>query len=170
MGPRPDADRTTRLGTSAASPDGNRLAGGSDDGTVRLWDVATRRQLGAPLAVPASGPPDGNFVAAWKQFGQPSSVFVSKDDTIYVRRCKELVAGDANTIRLGAGPRCGMREQTGSWSAIECERYAGKGAINVNVPTGDAGIVERRVNAAHIINSFRHRGARGRDEQEQVRM
>ena len=27
---------------------------------------------------------NGNFMAAWKQFGQPSSVFVGKDDTIYV--------------------------------------------------------------------------------------
>jgi hypothetical protein len=27
---------------------------------------------------------EGNFLAAWKQFGQPSSVFVGKDDTIYV--------------------------------------------------------------------------------------
>jgi hypothetical protein len=27
---------------------------------------------------------DGNFIIAWKQFGQPSSVFVAKDDTIYV--------------------------------------------------------------------------------------
>jgi DNA-binding beta-propeller fold protein YncE len=27
---------------------------------------------------------DGNFIAAWKQFGVPSSVFVGKDDTIYV--------------------------------------------------------------------------------------
>lgn len=27
---------------------------------------------------------DGNFIVAWKQFGEPSSVFVSKDDTIYV--------------------------------------------------------------------------------------
>src|SRR5712691_9724277 len=27
---------------------------------------------------------DGKFIVAWKQFGQPSSVFVSKDDTIYV--------------------------------------------------------------------------------------
>jgi DNA-binding beta-propeller fold protein YncE len=27
---------------------------------------------------------DGGFIAAWKQFGQPSSVFVGKDDTIYV--------------------------------------------------------------------------------------
>jgi 6-bladed beta-propeller len=27
---------------------------------------------------------DGKFITAWKQFGQPSSVFVGKDDTIYV--------------------------------------------------------------------------------------
>jgi len=27
---------------------------------------------------------DGNFIAAWKQFGRPSAVFVSKDDTLYV--------------------------------------------------------------------------------------
>ena len=27
---------------------------------------------------------DGNFLAAWAQFGVPSSVFVGKDDTIYV--------------------------------------------------------------------------------------
>jgi 6-bladed beta-propeller len=27
---------------------------------------------------------DGNFIAAWTQFGQPSSVFVGNDDTIYV--------------------------------------------------------------------------------------
>ena len=27
---------------------------------------------------------DGNFITAWPQFGEPSSVFVSKDDTIYV--------------------------------------------------------------------------------------
>jgi hypothetical protein len=27
---------------------------------------------------------DGNFIVAWNQFGQPSSVFVGKDDTIYV--------------------------------------------------------------------------------------
>ncbi len=27
---------------------------------------------------------DGNFIAAWPQFGQPNSVFVDKNDTIYV--------------------------------------------------------------------------------------
>jgi hypothetical protein len=27
---------------------------------------------------------EGNFILAWKQFGEPSSLFVAKDDTIYV--------------------------------------------------------------------------------------
>jgi sugar lactone lactonase YvrE len=27
---------------------------------------------------------DGKFIAAWRQFGRPSAVFVSKDDTLYV--------------------------------------------------------------------------------------
>src|SRR5579862_8855164 len=27
---------------------------------------------------------EGNFIAAWKQFGRPSAVYVSKDDTLYV--------------------------------------------------------------------------------------
>jgi hypothetical protein len=27
---------------------------------------------------------EGTFIAAWKQFGRPSAVFVSRDDTLYV--------------------------------------------------------------------------------------
>jgi WD40 repeat protein/tRNA A-37 threonylcarbamoyl transferase component Bud32 len=55
---------TDIVDTMAFSPDGKTLASGGADDTVRLWDVATRRQLGNALAVPASGPPYSNFVAA----------------------------------------------------------------------------------------------------------
>src|SRR4030095_5399601 len=34
----------------AFSPHGNLLASASADGTVRLWDVASRRQVGQPLS------------------------------------------------------------------------------------------------------------------------
>ncbi|MDQ1745403.1 MAG: hypothetical protein QOE23_3742 [Pseudonocardiales bacterium] len=37
---------TQRVNTLAFSPDGKTLASGSDDGTVRLWDVPGQRQVG----------------------------------------------------------------------------------------------------------------------------
>ena len=35
----------------AFSPDGKILATADSDGTARLWNVATRRQIGAPIRV-----------------------------------------------------------------------------------------------------------------------
>jgi DNA-binding beta-propeller fold protein YncE len=47
---------------------------------------------------------DGNFVAVWKQFGQPSSVYVDKNDNIYVGATYERVASGQTAPRPTAGP------------------------------------------------------------------
>ena len=41
--------RAGTVNSVAFSPDGKILAAGSADGTVRLWDVTTRQQIGGPL-------------------------------------------------------------------------------------------------------------------------
>jgi len=40
---------TSTVTSVAFSPDGKALASSSDDGTIRLWDLATHRQIGRPL-------------------------------------------------------------------------------------------------------------------------
>ena len=64
------ADHTGTVNSVAFSPDGKTLASGNTDGTVRLWDVATRRQLGSPLTGPTGTvnsvafSPDGKTLAS----------------------------------------------------------------------------------------------------------
>jgi hypothetical protein len=47
---------------------------------------------------------DGHFIVAWRQFGQPSSVFVDKNDNIYIGATYERVAPGQTALRPTAGP------------------------------------------------------------------
>jgi len=113
---------TARVTSVAFSPDGKTLASGSSDHTVRLWDVATGRQIGRPLAghlgavSSVAFSPDGktlasgsfdNTVRLWdvatgRQIGRPlaghlgavSSVAFSPDGTTLASGC------DNGTVRL----------------------------------------------------------------------
>jgi WD40 domain-containing protein len=53
---------TNTVYSVAFSPDGKMLASGSRDGTVRLWDVATHRQISG--ATTAAGPPANGTTSA----------------------------------------------------------------------------------------------------------
>ena len=73
----------------AFSPDGKTLASGSADDTVRLWDLATGRQIGKPLAVHA-----GPFNPAAANSAPFNSVSFSPDG-------KTLASGNTDsTARL----------------------------------------------------------------------
>ncbi len=73
----PASDRRRRLASTggqvndvAFSPDGARLGAAGNDGTVRLWDVRSRRPQGPPIAGPTARlakvafSPDGRTIAA----------------------------------------------------------------------------------------------------------
>ena len=47
---------------------------------------------------------DGNFIAAWRQFGRPSSVYVDSNDNIYIGATYESVAPGETALRPTVGP------------------------------------------------------------------
>ena len=47
---------------------------------------------------------DGNFIAAWKQFGQPSSVYVDKKDNIYIGATYQTAGRGESVTGPTAGP------------------------------------------------------------------
>jgi sugar lactone lactonase YvrE len=47
------------------------------------------------------GSGDGKFIAAWKQFGRPSGIFIDKNDTLYVSDSESEVAPGKDTHNPG---------------------------------------------------------------------
>ena len=93
----PAAGHTDAVISVAFSPDGHRLASGSDDGTVRLWNADTGQAVGEP----AHGP-HGHVVTAWRS---------ARTGTAGLRRCRQTVRlWDADTGQPIGKPLTGHTE------------------------------------------------------------
>ncbi|KAJ7868391.1 WD40 repeat-like protein, partial [Mycena olivaceomarginata] len=105
----------SKVWSVAFSPDGTRIASGSDDDTIRVWDAATGQQVGDPLAGHTSSvrsvafSPDGTRIASG-----------SGDDTIRVwdaatgQQVGDPLAGHTSWVRSVAFSPDGTRIASGS--------------------------------------------------------
>ena len=138
----PLTGHTLAVTSVAFSPDGKTLATGSDDSTVRLWDVAARRALGTPLTGHTNSvrsvafSPDGRTLATG-----------SYDNTVRLwdvatrRAIGGDLTGDTGTVHSVAFSPDGKTLATGSYdNTVRLWDVATQRALGTPL-TGDTGLV-----------------------------
>ena len=129
---------TDNINSVVFSPDGEMLVSGSDDGSIRLWDVATEQQFGEPLMGHTSSvlsvafSPDGETLASgggydqtirlWdvdtgQQIGEPLMGHTSSVKSV-------AFSPDGEMLASGSGDRTIQLHNMDikSWMNIACER------------------------------------------------
>jgi WD40 repeat protein len=124
----------------AFSPDGRTVATGSADGNVRLWDAATRQEIGPPMSSDAKPvaavafSPDGTLVAASSADGN-----VQLWDTATQQEAgSALVAGAAEVAALAFSPDGKLLATGGQDGAVRLWDVATGSQVGTTMATGDA--------------------------------
>jgi WD40 repeat protein len=92
----------------AFSPDGKTLASSSDDGTIRLWDIATGRPIGSPL----TGHTDAVYSVAFSPDGK---TLASGSDDHTIRLWDVAYTEDIGTYLCGSAGRSLTHEEWTRW-------------------------------------------------------
>jgi WD40 repeat protein len=108
---KPSTGHTATVSAVAFSPDKQTLASGSSDGTIRLWDLRSRRILGAPLISPeevdtVAFSPDGHTLASTDSLvGDTFWLWTNYSVDIYARRlCDHINTQQAPQVWRQAQP------------------------------------------------------------------
>lgn len=102
---------------------------------------------------------NGNFLDQWHQFGRPSSIYITKDDTIYVADSESSApTGAGELMGIKKGIRIGSAQDGTVTAFIEdmestSDEHAGAEGLGVDAQGNVyGGVVRRRMLERHVLN------------------